>query len=545
MPDNPFPFQVDASIPLSGSMTAKAPAPPPPVGGLEALGSIADTMGKMNQLRLFQQTFHAKQKMGQILSTAPDTESGWETIMRDPEVAPFAGEALGQWRAAQLAFTQQQGEQQKQAQDAYRGFVLSLPRLLQDPGQWNSAVTGALATTPEAVRGRVSDSMEALRAGLLDHLPSDPVAARRELNKRISAALVTLPGGLDSIKGVLGTPETKDTGGALVPGVVAPPQGGISGEAPGQFTGTPPVVKKTLAPQVLPGTPAIIGGAHGTGGGGEAPEGADEPVTLGMAGNGKPLTYDPRVDGRSPKVGSGAAGLNVLSPAQEKASEELMKVWTTDGARAASNAQTTMALLEEMDHDFDVMQRNGGFNIPGAAAKLRATISTYANTLAQMTPDKKPPFDPAKIAAIENLTKDTKRLGLSVLTTMLGNQREAAETINNITAAVPNIENTYLGGKLLIASIRAATQRAIDQRQFENAWQQDPKNQGSLLGADVAFNKKFPATEYASKVLDEFGLDRTGFKSPPDVIAARNKGWLTQKQAQTIMEKEGWIPTKK
>lgn len=542
MPDNPFPVSADARIPLEGTLSAHPPEPTRSAldgggGPLAALGGVAETMQKFNALKLFQQTFAAKQKMGQILATSPDMESGWDQIMRDPQVAPFAGEALSAWRGAQLALTQQQGEQQKQATDAFHGFVLQLPRLVQDPGQWNSMVSSVLSTTPRAVQGQVAQAMDAMRTGLTSGLPKDPEAARDEFTKRLSAMTVTLPGGSDAIKGILSTPETKDVGGKLIPGMTAPPQGGIHGEAPGSFTPSGEALEKSLAPQFLPGTPAVVGGKYGLGGEGL---GSGAAVNMGLAGTGKPLVYDPEEDGRSPTVGKGASGLNILSPAQQKGSEKLMEEWTGDGQRSFQNAQTTMGLLDEMDRDFDTMQQSGGFLVPGAAGHLRSSLATYANTLAQMTESKELPFDAKTIGSIENMMKDTKRLGLSVLTTMLGNQREAAQTITSITGAVPNVENTYLGGKLLIGSIRAATQRAIDQRNFENAWQADPKNQGNLTGAAEAFNKKYPATHYADTVLDAFGLDKIGFKSAKAVVDAYNSGWITKQQAQDIAKAEGF-----
>jgi hypothetical protein len=502
---------------------------------------MADTLGKINSLKQFQQTFAARQRMGEILSSAPDSETGWSEIMKDPSVAPWAGEAFSNWRTGQLAYTQQQGEQQKQATGAMETFISQFPRLLANPGSWDSAVQQVLAITPEAVRPKVAESMAALQKGLLGGVDPNSPQARDTLNKNLSAALLTVPNGQAMVNGVLGATSSQDVGGQIRTGVTTPVQGGIHGEAPGQFTSAG-VLQKTQAPTFVPGTPKLVGGAYGTGEG--QPEGG--PVTLGTAGNGKPLSYDPKVDGQSPRASVGEAGLNVLSEPQKTAAETAMKEWEGPGARAFSNAQTTMGLLNEMDRDFDTMRDAGGMLVPGAAARFRTTLASYANMIAQATDSKSLPFDPKAIASIESLTKDTKRLGLSVLTTMLGNQREAAETINNITGAVPNIENTYLGGKLLIASIRAATERAINQREFENAWQADPQNQGNLTGSDIAFNKKYPATEYADRVLNSFGLDKTGFKDSGAVISAYNKGWLTKQQAHDIIVDEGFdTPRKK
>jgi hypothetical protein len=127
-------------------------------------------------------------------------------------------------------------------------------------------------------------------------------------------------------------------------------------------------------------------------------------------------------------------------------------------------------------------------------------------------------------------------MGLNVVTTLLGNQREAAETIINTTKSVPGIDNTYLGAKLVASAIKSALQRTIDMRNFENAWQQ--KNQGNLNGAIEAFNQKYPADTYAEKVLGNFGLTPKGFASPEAVGEAYKSGLVTKDQMFSILKKQ-------
>ncbi len=337
-------------------------------------------------------------------------------------------------------------------------------------------------------------------------------------------------------------------------GVQAPPQLG-GGFEQGN------AVPNTLAPTVTSGpgnVPLVVGGggggmggSGGSGGGvarplptpqngtnppGNPPQNAPQnALSAQPAGDGKPL-IPPGLPMVSPSVGKGVGGLNLLSASQLDEAKTLQDDYAGPERKAFENANTTMGLLTEMDRDFDTMAKGGGFLVPGSGAKFRSSLAKFANTVGQMVnKDGAPLFDPSKVASIENLTKDTRRMGLTVLTTMLGNQREAAQTISNITQAVPDIENTYLGGKLLISSIKAATQRAIDQRNFENAWQADPRNQGNLTGAIEAFNKAHPAQDYAAKVMDSFGLDATGFKSPQSVIQAVQQGYLTRTQASKIL----------
>jgi len=123
---------------------------------------------------------------------------------------------------------------------------------------------------------------------------------------------------------------------------------------------------------------------------------------------------------------------------------------------------------------------------------------------------------------------------------MLGTQREAAETIKNITTkGTPSINNSYLGAKLIIESNRMAAQRLIDEHDFRNAWMADPRNKGNLQGADVAFNNKFPASSYMNKVLEEFGLDGAGkFRSPEAILSAYSRGLLTPNQAKDLVRRQ-------
>jgi len=66
-------------------------------------------------------------------------------------------------------------------------------------------------------------------------------------------------------------------------------------------------------------------------------------------------------------------------------------------------------------------------------------------------------FGPKAQAAGEDIIKNTQRMGINTLQTMLGSQREAAETIKNMTEkGVPGLDNSVMGFKVVSASIKAA-----------------------------------------------------------------------------------------
>jgi hypothetical protein len=115
-----------------------------------------------------------------------------------------------------------------------------------------------------------------------------------------------------------------------------------------------------------------------------------------------------------------------------------------------------------------------------------------------------------------------------------GAEPEMEEQGEHDTVTCPNC-----GAKLIIESNRMAAQRLIDEHDFRSAWMADPRNNGNLQGADVAFNKAFPATSYMDRVLKDFGLDSAGkFTTPEAVRSAFHRGLLTQKQAEDLIKQQ-------
>lgn len=468
---------------------------------LELVGNIAATQERLNQIKLFNQTFQARQAAGQILATAPDLDSGIKELQRNPLTSAFAPELAASAASTAATLTGRAGAQQQQGFDAFHQLVGGLPAVLQDKTQW-PALTGSVLqlTSPEA-RPQVAKSMQYLQSALNDPMPDGSPVTQVEMNKRLAGW--SIAGGFgDAVPRILGAPGAQTIGGATVPTITAPAQGGVGGEAPG-----------TITP---------VGGAEA--------EASSAPDTFHTA-DGTPLKL-----GSSPSIGKGLLGQKALTPAQQTAASTRMAEWNGPELHAFQSAQMTQGLLGQMSADYDQMAKAGGMLVPGTGAGFRTAFAKTVNTIYQaLEPngEKTPPFDPSAIASAENMTKATRTMGLSVLTTMLGNQREAAQTIHDITQAVPAINNSYLGGKVLIDTIGAATQRAIDQRNFENAWQ--AKNQGNLQGADEAFAAQAPMTQYTSKVLEKYGIGSDGFKSPEAIRSAAHSGYLTPKQATELL----------
>ena len=220
-------------------------------------------------------------------------------------------------------------------------------------------------------------------------------------------------------------------------------------------------------------------------------------------------------------LGAGARGPNVLataplSPSQEDVAKGLGGVYADQGLREYQAAQATQGAAVRMGADIDKLAAGGGFLTPGTLGSARVQVARAVNTLADGF-GLKQPFDPSKIGAGESLMKETRTMGFQLVNTMFGAQREAYQTINGATASVPGIENSTLGARLVMENIAQTAQRAIDWREFQTGWLQDPQHK-TLIGAAEAFNKQHPAQDYAKAGLAKFGLAPDS--KLPDVVKA-------------------------
>ncbi len=244
----------------------------PPQGGnpLAQIEGWADIRNKQNQSKLFDQTFRAKQKAGQILAHSEDLETGLQGLYNDPDVAPFAGEIVSSIRQGMLAQTQLQGEQQTQAISGFDATRKGLAAIAVDPTEasWKAATDPVLATLSPTARKSVASAMTSLKNSLFSDLPEDPAKAKGLVQARVAGLLAGNP----DVMGLLfGKPETKDGGGVLIPGMTS--------QTSGVFTPAGRI-GKTLAPTVVKGVgpggedvTTVWGGGNGLGGGGTATPG--------------------------------------------------------------------------------------------------------------------------------------------------------------------------------------------------------------------------------------------------------------------------------
>lgn len=548
---------------------------------LSVVETYADIQNKLNQNRLFQQQFAAKQKAGQIIAASPDLETGFTNMTKDPLVAPFAGEIISNYRQSAMFLTQQQGLIQDQSQSGLQAVLKGLTGGLQDPSMFDSIVKAQMATLSPSAKANVGPAVDAMRTALTAGLPKDPQAALAIYRKRLAATLIGSGVTPDAIAGVLGKPGQQTLGGYTRPTLQAPPQG-VDAMPGGAIVGAPGAAANTLAPQIATtpgsvpvelggGVPASAGGGNlltaapapmsgpaaapgGSGASGNAlgggapvqsgrPNTAQPSVTPGaqppaqgqpQAGDGKPLYSDPK-SMISPYISIGPTGQRVMSDAQHTDNDELLKDFDGKEKEAFNNSQMAQASFTNMGNALDVMQHGGGFNTPGSLGTLRYEFSKMVNTLQGITGVKASDleFSPDKLASIEEFNKDTKRLGAAVTSQFFGSGREAAQTIQSMTSSVPSIDNTYLGGKVVLDGLQAMNTRLQDERNYINHWRQI--NQGNISGAAEQFNLDHPARNYALDVLQKYGLTDKGFASPQAVGEAMQKGWIDRDTARAIL----------
>jgi hypothetical protein len=543
------------------SLGAKVPDSVANDNPLGTISNFANIQNQLNQNRMFQQTFAARKRAGEIISSAPDADTAVKNLQADQSVSAFYPEILNNMRQFEQttadigrlhaetakASADTLGTLQKTAFDGLHAALgFGIPAVVNDPSEatWKATIDPILANMSPAARATNAAILDSVKHSILDGLPDDPVERKKTASRRAGA--IGLGSGVtpEVLAAETGVTSNVQQGNQITPTTKLSPLfgGGETPSGPAFGVGSPAGFHDVGGvPVAAPGLPGNVSGSTNALGatppgaapassGASAGSSAGSPVPLGVAGNGELLVLPP--DAKSPSSGTNPMGMQVLNPTQRKNADELMTEFSGSGLRAYQNANSTLGSLVSMSADLDTMAKGGGFLSPGSGAQFRADVAKAFNTMADMA-GMKERMDPDKIAAVDAFNKETNRMGLTVLTTMLGNQREAAQTINSITTrAVPGIDNSYMGGKLVIEGLKATTQRAIDQRKWENAWQ--AKNQGNLNGAAEAFNSAYPAESYAHAVLDKFGIGPKGFRSPQAIVDAVAAGYMTPAQGKAL-----------
>jgi hypothetical protein len=327
-------------------------------------------------------------------------------------------------------------------------------------------------------------------------------------------------------------PSGEGSGGSLAPG------GAMDLSAGGSGGSTNPLMPPTILPgyrnpNAIPPvpTPAVP----------TLPPAPKPPMEFSYAGDERPM-YNPSAAIRPFLPGHyDVQGAWNFDKAAQKQVDDAQEAFVK-GAESAEAAQNTKAEVHYMNSEFDHLK--GTVLVPGYAGEIRTRLSMAYNTALDWLKTQDPTFDPAQYkvseqstAAAQGILKSAIRLGYSYTKLSFGAQREAAQTINTSLKAVPGLENSYYAGKLLLSMVESGADRELDLRNFQNVWQADPANHGSLAGSVDEFNRQHPATGYAEKVLRRFGLDEQGFTNGAAINKAHADGLIDAPTAEAARMK--------
>ena len=250
-----------------------------------------------------------------------------------------------------------------------------------------------------------------------------------------------------------------------------------------------------------------------------------------MAGDGRPL-WDHTVNWTAiaHRGSIGTGGQWIPDPVEKQQIDRTTNVWSDAGQREYEGANRGIAQLQFIETGLDNLV--GTKLESGAFGERSLEMAKGWNALLQrarafgIDVPQTAFFDPNQIASAEDVMKAGRLLQFSTVTQQFGAQREAAQTIQAAANAVPGMQNSYLGNKLIIESLRTMIHRAQDLREFQEQWLADPRTRGNLTGSDIEFNKMHPPDDYAKEVLDKFGMTKDGFKTAADVTRAVDNGWI-------------------
>lgn len=242
---------VDPSISLAASATGGAPANSLTVANpLDTISKFATLQNALNQNRLFQQTFEARTRAGQIIAGAPSLDAGLQLLFKDPQTAAFAGEIANTARQMENTMADIATKRQGLAQSGVGFTIKNLATALADPSSLESAMGTGLATVDSLAAPAVRSAMSSVVQGLGHGLPADPAAAAQMYRARLTGMLLSSGFTPEALHELTGTPRTiagldpvtglrTEQGGTQAPawagGALAPAgRGVVGGMTPGE-----------------------------------------------------------------------------------------------------------------------------------------------------------------------------------------------------------------------------------------------------------------------------------------------------------------------
>ena len=183
-----------------------------------------------------------------------------------------------------------------------------------------------------------------------------------------------------------------------------------------------------------------------------------------------------------------------VDPDVKKTALSEAKETLTEERRKAAAAYMQLMSLERMSRNIEALPETG-FTRPGAYAKERKAFAEKANDLIGVIGGR-PAFSPDELSRLEELSKDSFRLG-SALANSIGT-REPGFIVTQATAATPSITNTRQGYRLIASGLTEAARYEKDKASFIEDYAQRFQH---IRGADELFARLNPYQKYAQRAL--------------------------------------------
>src|SRR5215831_623863 len=452
----------------------------------------------------------------------------------------------------------------------------------------DAAIQQTTAATAGMTRDMQASAIEGMRAvfqgwttGLPENTSDNPYASYDEQSKRIGMSLTTAGIDAPSLEAATGKFTTIDTPQGTYFGNASPltgfqphgmiPHGVAPGYAepgralyPGVGTGLP---SESLSLQPPPIQPVDMQGRPITGVGGanqlqppqppgpeqpsvqpppdRMPQPASPPGPRGVAmspqaRDGQPLWNEEVMRQPAAEGTMDAAGTRFVyrNPGQEDMDKKLTESYGTKEREEFNDNQKAVIQLELMDNSIDKLAgtplETGAFGEARTEAAnvmntgVRSFNSIFGTKLGDI-------IDPKSVAEGQALIKEMRLAQFATVRSQFGAQREAGSVIMAAAQAVPGISNSYLGNKMVLEALRTTLQRGEDMYRFKGEWAN--RHNGSLIGADAAFEKMHPAEQYAQTMLQKFGLTKEGFTNRAAVLNANSHGWIDPGFAQSELQR--------
>ena len=357
-------------------------------------------------------------------------------------------------------------------------------------------------------------------------------------------------GAIRTVPGAGGTPQMYTPGiepGYHEPGMQPYGTGGPGGNAlmppniggPG-FTGVPSYPGAGPAPTLAP-SPSAASPVPSVAPSAPAATQAPAASAIETAGDDTPLWTPEAMANNPPQGGFDASGTRWVWQDPGKAEQATKNQESYAGEmRTAYNSRQKQALqLTAMDDNLNTLA--GTTLEPGASGEERTRVLRQANTAAKFVnsfvgQNLLPEItDERTLASAEGLIKEMRLAQFETVRSEFGAQREAGSVIMSALQAVPGMDTSLLGNKLVLEGLRADSRRDQDLYKFQGQWMNT--HHGDLTGADAVFNRLHPPEQYAQAVFNKMGFGPNGFTSRAAILNANAHNWINPEQAQRELKK--------